>query len=117
MYVYGDHAIGCNSVIRLHLIQSKTRMRRRLIAVIAACAGAAMIAGCGGDSGENSVANCGNGIVEPPEQCDDGEMNSDTGACLTICVKAECGDGFVWSGVEQCDTNNLANHTCNSIGF
>ena len=46
--------------------------------------------------------DCGDGSVEPPEQCDDGN-SSDLDACLSTCVLASCGDGFVRAGVEVCD--------------
>lgn len=51
---------------------------------------------------------CGNGKIEGAEECDDGSGNSDTGACLTSCRKNVCNDGFVRTGVEQCD-NGAAN--------
>jgi cysteine-rich repeat protein len=38
-----------------------------------------------GDSG----ASCGNGRVEPGEECDDGNSSNDDG-CLTTCKRAEC---------------------------
>lgn len=49
---------------------------------------------------------CGNGIVEPGEECDDGPANSDTvpDACRTTCVHAFCGDGVVDSN-EFCDSS------------
>ncbi len=68
-------------------------------------------AGCGDDSGatnENNnnevVAECGNGVVEGAEECDDPAGNSDTvvDACRTSCVAAHCGDGVV-DTVEACD--------------
>jgi len=46
---------------------------------------------------------CGNGKVDPGESCDDGAANSPTGACTDDCLKAECGDGTVEAGVEECD--------------
>jgi hypothetical protein len=50
------------------------------------------------------VKACGDGIVDPGEQCDDGAANSDTepNACRTDCVLASCGDGVVGIG-EECD--------------
>lgn len=48
---------------------------------------------------------CGNGKLEPGEECDDGNTdNSDD--CTTECRGATCGDGFVWTGQEQCDDGN-----------
>ncbi|MBI5489402.1 MAG: hypothetical protein HY905_18865 [Deltaproteobacteria bacterium] len=47
---------------------------------------------------------CGNGTIDPGEQCDDGGGNSDTvpDACRTDCTDAHCGDGVVDAG-ETCD--------------
>jgi cysteine-rich repeat protein len=46
---------------------------------------------------------CGNGSLDPGEDCDLGDRNSDTGACLASCRLAFCGDGKVEAGVEECD--------------
>jgi cysteine-rich repeat protein len=49
---------------------------------------------------------CGDGLAHPTEQCDDGNaLNSD--ACLTTCLLATCGDGYVRAGFELCDDGNL----------
>lgn len=45
---------------------------------------------------------CGDGVVQPPEVCDDKNFD-DTDACLSSCLPARCGDGFVRAGVETCD--------------
>jgi cysteine-rich repeat protein len=55
---------------------------------------------------------CGNGVVESPEECDDGNASS-ADPCLGDCTSARCGDDFVCSdpacatgpngGPEQCD--------------
>ena len=47
---------------------------------------------------------CGDGVLESPEQCDDGVGNSDTepDACRTNCRAAWCGDGVLDTG-EDCD--------------
>ncbi|HVV85713.1 MAG TPA: DUF4215 domain-containing protein, partial [Kofleriaceae bacterium] len=59
-------------------------------------------------------AVCGNGIVEPGEECDDGNSNNhddciiDSGAEL-FCRRAVCGDTYVHdqgTGTEQCDDGN-----------
>src|SRR5438105_2880201 len=44
---------------------------------------------------------CGDGILDPGEQCDDGNFDSSDG-CVG-CAFAFCGDGVVEAGLEQCD--------------
>ena len=46
---------------------------------------------------------CGDGAVDPGEECDDGAANSDDAACTSACKAAVCGDGLVHAGDEQCD--------------
>lgn len=48
---------------------------------------------------------CGNGVLDPGEECDDGN-DDDTDACRNDCKRARCGDGVVWKGVETCDDGN-----------
>ncbi|MBI5505594.1 MAG: DUF4215 domain-containing protein [Deltaproteobacteria bacterium] len=61
---------------------------------------------------------CGNGLVTPPEQCDDGAANSDTtpDACRTSCLDPACGDAVTDPGnAEQCDDGNtVSNDDCSS---
>jgi len=46
---------------------------------------------------------CGNGVPEAPgEECDDGNTNNGD-ACLNTCRAARCGDGFLRTGLEECD--------------
>jgi cysteine-rich repeat protein len=52
--------------------------------------------------------DCGNGVVDPGEACDDGNTTN-TDACLSNCTAARCGDGYVWAGHEACDDGNTAN--------
>lgn len=54
---------------------------------------------CGG---EPSDELCGNGWVDPNEECDEGSRNADNGACKLDCTAARCGDGSIAPG-EQCD--------------
>lgn len=65
-------------------------------------------------AGTNNVANvcisatCGNEVVNPGEQCDDGDgLNSN--ACKNDCTNNVCGDGFQLVGQEQCDDGNKVN--------
>ena len=67
-----------------------------------------------GDAGTPGLPNalcagCGNGAVDPGEECDDGDANSDTAAdaCRSICALPWCGDGVTDTG-EACD-EGLAN--------
>lgn len=76
-----------------------------------------IISGADGNTGEYSLnitecSPCGNGVVDPGELCDDGNNISDDG-CVAGCVPAECGDGFIYVGVETCDDGNLSDtDTC-----
>jgi hypothetical protein len=90
--------------------------------------------GCGGGH-PDFFSHCGNGVIDTPyEECDDGDLNDDNGSCLTTCLKARCGDGFLCSNpmvvptpgvpprcapadVEQCDGFQLGGQTCRSLGF
>ncbi len=50
--------------------------------------------------------DCGNGLVELPEQCDNGQQNADQpDKCRTTCVKPKCGDAIKDTG-EFCDDGN-----------
>ncbi len=52
-----------------------------------------------------AVTACGNGVVDPGEQCDDGDQD-DCNGCTTRCTSVTgCGDGVV-CGAEQCDDGN-----------
>jgi cysteine-rich repeat protein len=48
---------------------------------------------------------CGNGRLEPGEECDDGNASA-TDRCLPSCRLAACGDSFVRTHVEDCDDGN-----------
>lgn len=51
---------------------------------------------------------CGNGYIEPPEVCDDGNT-SNLDECTSTCVEAVCGDGYVQTSLgEQCDPPGTA---------
>ncbi|MBL9103807.1 MAG: DUF4215 domain-containing protein [Myxococcales bacterium] len=57
---------------------------------------------------EQPGAECGNGVVEAGEDCDD-QNPDNTDECLDTCAAASCGDGFVQAGVEACDDMNPDN--------
>ena len=61
------------------------------------------------------LVSCGDGKIQPPEQCDDGANNgSSTGTCDTHC-RLKCGNGFKDPG-EQCDNgvNDGSYGSCNA---
>jgi cysteine-rich repeat protein len=63
-----------------------------------------------GDGGQDAgkVGICGDGLLSPGEECDDGVQNSDQGygGCTTRCKFGPyCGDGQV-NGPEECDLGN-----------
>jgi cysteine-rich repeat protein len=56
------------------------------------------------------AAVCGNGVVEPPELCDDGNLVDGDG-CDSNCTPTGCGNGIVTAG-EQCDDGNTVSGDC-----
>jgi cysteine-rich repeat protein len=56
------------------------------------------------------VPPCGNGIIEAPELCDDGNQVSGDG-CDSNCTPTGCGNGIVTAG-EECDDGNLVSGDC-----
>lgn len=60
---------------------------------------------------EGRARFCGDGTVDVEESCDDANDN-ESDACLTSCELAECGDGFVQTGIETCDDGNLETEVC-----
>jgi cysteine-rich repeat protein len=62
--------------------------------------------------------DCGNGIVEPGEECDDGTMdNSDSfpDACRTNCQNHRCGDITIDSDEECDDGNTVDTDECSNL--
>ncbi len=71
------------------------------------------------ENGNNSnPGDCGDGVIDLGEVCDDGENNSDSrpNACRTDCRVPWCGDGIIDTD-EECDNTNLAGNSCSSRGY
>ena len=70
------------------------------------------------------IANpvCGNGVVEPPEECDfgsdpvTGNSDSKPDTCRKNCKAPFCGDKVIDS-FEDCEGKNLAGETCLTLGY
>jgi cysteine-rich repeat protein len=96
--------------------------------------------GCDGRSPEDPFAECGNGVVDAGEECDDGRhcfggandgapcasdddcsgeacQVRDADACLGTCKRNRCGDGLIDPAAEECDLNRLAGKSCGSFGL
>lgn len=59
----------------------------------------------------SSAAECGDGVITPPnEECDDGN-DVDTDACSNSCRAAVCGDDITQTN-EQCDDNAIDEDDC-----
>lgn len=86
--------------------------------------GGVPIGGTAGAAGSAIQAECGNGIVEAPEVCDDNRTD-DCGSCNATCTGpgtgSVCGDGQVCPETETCDDNftddcGSCNATCTGAG-
>ena len=49
--------------------------------------------------------SCGDGILDPGEECDQGLLNADEALCKSDCTNQRCGDGFIGPG-EDCEDGN-----------
>lgn len=56
-------------------------------------------------SGSTGTPECGDGLKESPEECDDGENNGEAQHCLPDCTKNVCGDGYL-APDQPCDDQN-----------
>jgi cysteine-rich repeat protein len=79
----------------------------------------------GADAPSICVSTCGNGLVEPPEECDDADMESKRNAGFLVKSCKNCrlvggdehGDGRRGNGEECDDGNTLNGDGCNGTGF
>ncbi len=62
---------------------------------------------CRFDTTQCRSVGCGNGTLDPGEECDDGNQSNED-ACLNNCRDATCGDGHVYQGHEECDDGNTS---------
>ena len=60
-----------------------------------------------GSDESSAPGECGDGVLDPGEDCDLGDNNADDGACTTACIRQYCGDAIVLDGAEECDDGNL----------
>lgn len=72
--------------------------------------GGARVGGPRVDRGADEFTRCGDGVVEFPEVCDDGNLASGDG-CDANCTPTGCGNGIV-SGGEACDDGNRRDGDC-----
>jgi cysteine-rich repeat protein len=72
--------------------------------------GGARLNGARVDCGADEATTCGDGVVQPPEECDD--MNGTSGdGCDVNCTTSRCGNRVV-AGAEQCDDGGIAAGDC-----
>jgi cysteine-rich repeat protein len=70
--------------------------------------------GCPGDGSDIITGmNCGNGVLDPGEQCDDGN-NLDGDGCSADCLLPSCGDGILDAGEACDDGNNIDGDGCDA---
>jgi len=70
--------------------------------------------GCGPGGGDPGPGSCGDGIVDPPEQCDDGNLTDHDGCTSDCQVETYCGNAIVEYGEECDDGNSVPADGCNS---
>ena len=61
---------------------------------------------------------CGDGVVDPEEECDEGRNNMDVpnANCRRDCLSRQCGDG-IRDDYEECDGHDLGGYDCASLGM
>ena len=88
---------------------------RLACSTLAVVLAALFVVSCGDGGNGFDLDDCGNGVLDSGEHCDDGNL-SDTDNCLSTCQTASCGDGFVNQGVEECEIGVIPK-TCIDLGF
>ncbi|MBN2723439.1 MAG: hypothetical protein JXR95_05145 [Deltaproteobacteria bacterium] len=112
-------------------------MKVKTLFFFAAMSGVALIsAACDDDSSSNNNnGTCGNGTLDPGEDCD-GDIIPETATCAILvsgtdgtvsctaectidtsaCTEPECGNGIMEAG-EECDQDDFGGNTCEDEGF
>lgn len=58
-------------------------------------------------------ARCGDGVLDDPEDCDDGDAVDSGNGCSALCLRnSVCGDGKVQELYETCDDGNAVRESC-----
>jgi len=74
---------------------------------VAGLAAVLLVSGCISNTGNNNNSGlCGNGVLDPGEQCDDGNTGDHDGCDSSCRVEGFCGNGVVETG-EECDDGNF----------
>ncbi|MBI5742197.1 MAG: DUF4215 domain-containing protein [Nitrospirae bacterium] len=117
--VIGDFADGKYLVFDIDGLEGETEIRLEVILSTTQdqCNGAGVLNNHLSGVYMNCIpgAVCGNSVIEPGEECDDGNAIDGDG-CSSSCGNEYCGDGVMQSGLgEQCDDGNMSNGDgCNS---
>ncbi|MFH2008436.1 MAG: DUF4215 domain-containing protein [bacterium] len=77
-------------------------------------AAALWLGGCIPGSDDSGPGNCGDGIVDPDEQCDDGNLVDHDGCSATCVLETYCGNSVVEYGEECDDGNSQPGDGCNA---
>ena len=60
-----------------------------------------------------TAPTCGDGVVDPGEDCDDGDVIDSGNGCSAACTRVgTCGDGVVQAAFEACDDGNASTERC-----
>jgi cysteine-rich repeat protein len=92
------------------------RSRAMMLSGLLLLAVALPLGGCGDEDRRIAFTDCGNGVLDAGEECDDGNLDDDDD-CLSTCRLATCGDGFLNRLREECDGTNFGGESCASLGL
>ncbi|MFH2006110.1 MAG: DUF4215 domain-containing protein [bacterium] len=90
---------------------SATPRNVTLLFALALLVGMAGQTGCSDDA---ATGSCGDGVLDPDEQCDDGNLVDGDGCNFECLFESYCGNGIVESGEECDDGNDRGGDGCSS---